>query len=788
MKRIGFILLVALFVLCTAVSANAQKSLAKLPSYFEENQGQFAADVKFLSRGLGYTLVTRDSGPTIYLGHDALGVKLLGSNPRPQLSGETQLEGKTNYLIGNDSARWKTNVTQFGQVRYSSVYEGIDVVYYSKDSQLEYDFVLQPGANPDQIAIEFTKAGRLRIDRNGDLLVKIGNRELRQRRPLAYQESSSGRSEVRADYMILAKNRVGFRLGTYDRAKTLVIDPILIYSTYFGGTGGEDLVGAATDASGNLYVTGRTDSSNFPTVNALQPTAKNTNSSIFLAKFAPGGNLVYSTYIGGSFIDWADGIAVNPHGQVFLLAESQSDDFPLKNSRGWLPFVLKIDSNGQSLLWLAPFPGPAVGTSTAIAVDSTSNVYVAGYRPIPQDRFAADDAVIAKFDPNGNLLFSKQFGGQYAENATAIAADSAGNFIVVGNTNSPDFPVSHAWQAQLRGAENAYVIKFDSAGNVIFSTYLGGSSMDVATSVGIDAAQNIFIAGHTESPDFPLLNPLQTNYVSGDFQGFVAKLNATGVLQYSTYLGGSARTIVEAIRVESDGTAYIDGWTGAIDFPVVKAVQTARAGTKGFDAFLSKLDPTGSVLLFSTYFGGSDSDFTTSMAIDSSGSAYVVGNTLSTDLPVNKAVQGLYHGGSGLTGQGDGFIAKIDTIRTRLQEDDSHIQYTGTWYTNSMSSHSGGHAVLALDTGARATFTFNGTEARWVAYQDPWSGIANVYVDGVLQTPVDLYSPMGNSQAIMYTTTALAAGTHTLAIEVTGRRNPSAQSSWIWIDAFDVTP
>jgi len=583
------------------------ENLNNPPLAFERNQGQTSSQVKFLARGQGYTLFLT-SGETVLALHKAsanpgvLRMKLLGANPSPDVSGVDEMSGKSNYFIGNDAKNWRTNVPMYAKVKYKSVYSGIDLVYYGKQRQLEYDFVVASGADPRRIQLCIRGARKIRRSEDGDLVLAIDAGEIRWHRPVAYQEKGGVRQEVAAHYAVKG-NRVGFEVADYDLRRPLFIDP-LIYSTYLGGSGEDTGAAIAVDSSGNAYVTGYTRSTNFPTMNPLQPSLGASDGNAFVAKLNPTGSaLVYSTYLGGSDQDGGNGIAVDSSGNAYVTGFTLSTNFPTVNP-------LACGGNG--------------------------------------------DAFVAKLNPTGSaLVYSSCFGGSGYDAGLGIAVDSSGNAYVTGETTSTDFPTMNPLQpANAGGGYDAFVAEINPAGSaLVYSTYLGGSSEDFGYSIAVDGSGNAYVTGATTSTDFPTMNPLQPVF-GGNGDAFVAKLNPTGsALVYSTYLGGSSGDFGAGIAVDGSGNAYVTGSTGSHNFPTMNSTQPY--GGNG-DAFVAKLNPTGSALVYSTYLGGSAVDYGYGIAMDGSGNAYVIGYTESANFPTMNPLQPVFGGGTY-----DAFVAVI---------------------------------------------------------------------------------------------------------------------------------
>jgi hypothetical protein len=681
------------------------ESYGKLPLSFELNQGQTNGRVKFLSRGHGYSLfLTRGEvvlalqGPAAAsdstTGHSAAGVrrtllrlKLVGANPEAKIEGLGELPGKSNYFIGNDASKWRTNVPNYAKVRFENIYPGVDVVYYGNQKNLEHDFIVAPGVDPSAITLAVkaetgtSQKHPLVINSRGDLVVRAGHEEFRFQRPLIYQETNVGRQEVAGGYIFKADNEVGFDIRAYDQTKPLVIDPVLVYSTYLGGSADEVGFTITVNSAGNAYVAGATTSADFPlTPGAFQTSFEGPNSpqrgDAYVTELNPAGTgIVFSTYLGGSGNENGRAIALDSAGNVYLAGDTGSSNFPTLNpaqpsfAGGEADgFVAKLNATGSSLIY-STYLGGSGGSSfgdgvSAIVADTSGNAYVTGGTDStnfptvnalqPTHGGGTFDAFIAKFGPTGSLVFSTFLGGNGIDVGEGIALDASGNICVGGLAESTNFPTLNPLQASNAGGRDGFVAKLNAAGSaLIFSSYLGGAATDEVDGLAVDAADNIYVTGLTASTNFPTANPLQASN-AGDFDGYVTKLNAAGsALVYSTYLGGSGFEEPTGIAVDSSGNAYVIGETQSSNFPVTPgAPQSSFGGVR--DAFVTKMNAVGSALVYSTYLGGSGSDGTGYIALDAFNNAYVTGTTSSSDFPTTPgAFQVMIGGGN------DAFVTKL---------------------------------------------------------------------------------------------------------------------------------
>ena len=688
-----------------AKKTRLQERYGKLPLSFEGNQGQTDRRVNFISRGSGYSLFLTPTEAVLRLRiadrrsrnelkkglaagsrtpsnpkSSVLRMKFVGANPSPQVLGVDELPGKSNYFIGNDPAKWQANVPNYARVKYEGVYPGVDLVYYGNQRQLEYDFVVAPGADPTAIKLALEGVRKMRVDARGDLVLRTTAGDVRWQQPIIYQEIDGVRRDVSAAYELKARRQVGFRVGAYDQSRPLIIDPVLVYSTYLGGNRIDEGLGIAVDAAGSAYVTGYTNSMNFPTTPGAFHTTPTDTFDAFVVKLdATGSSLAYSTYLGGSVdffhnFDVGFSIAVDGAGSAYVAGRTDSPDFPTTlgafqtTSAGG--FVTKLNATGSALVYSTYLGGGSMNEyPQSIALDGSGSAYVAGLTDSPgfpttfgafQTTFAgASDAFVTKLDATGStLIYSTYLGGSNFDIAYAIDVDISGGAYVTGFTNSTDFPTTFgAYQTTNADGFGVFVAKVSVTGSALaYSTYLGGNSFDIGYGITVDGSGSAYVTGATFSTDFPTtLGAFQT-INGGTPDAFITKLNPTGsVLVYSTYLGGSSDERSYSIAVDAADNAYVTGFTYSTDFPVTSG--TIQTTLKGFsDAFVTKLNPTGSALAYSTYLGGTgDLEFGYGIAVDSAGSAYVTGRTISTDFPTTSgAIQTTYGGGDD-----EGFVTKI---------------------------------------------------------------------------------------------------------------------------------
>jgi Beta-propeller repeat len=674
--------------------ARVSEAYGELPMRFEANAGQTDAQVKFISRGNGYNLFLTPTEAVLALRNErvvsgadqrsVVRMKLIDANSAPHVEGVDALRGKSNYFIGNDTSRWRRNVTSYTQVRYSSVYPGIDLIYYGNQQQLEYDFVVSPGADPNAIKLVFDGADRMDVDAQGDLILHIEGGQLRQRKPVTYQEMNGHRREIASRYVLRGGRQVGFELAAYDPARPLVIDPVLGYSTYLGGTGADSAQGVAVDAAGNAYITGFTFSPDFPTVDPLQPAPGGSMASdVFVTKLnANGSALVYSTYLGGNGSEQGLDIAIDREGSAYLTGYTFSGDFPTMNPlqpafSGFLDaFVTKLNPAGSALIYSTYLGGRSLDIAEGLAIDRQENVYLTGstessdfptMNPLQPAIAGFRDVFVTKLNSAGSaLVYSTYLGGSDAEIGSDIAVDRSGNIYLIGGTFSIDFPTANPLQPEhgesgpIRQGD-AFVTKLDASGTAfVYSTYFGGNGPDIGNGLALDAHSNVYVTGTTLSTNFSTMNPLQPSLAGGN-DAFVAKLDQSGSkLHYSTYLGGSAAEGGTGIAVDVRGNAYVIGSTNSNDFPTLNPVQPTPV-TPSLNAFLSKMKADGAGFDYSTPLGGSATESGEGIALGFRGNAYVVGSTSSVDFPTTpEAFQ------TGLRGvMDDAFITKVGNLRSR---------------------------------------------------------------------------------------------------------------------------
>jgi hypothetical protein len=697
-------------------------SYGTVPLSFVANEGQTDEQVKFLARGQGYSLFLTPRGAILSLrapqrsgSEEAAAVvrmRLVGANQHPHVVGLDLLPGKSNYFIG-DASQWRRDVPNYARVKYTAVYPGIDVVYYGNQRQLEYDIVVAPHADPARIALAFDGVQGLSLDTQGNLLLQTSHGNITQHKPVIYQDIGGTREAVDGRYVLRGDDRVGFQIARYDTSQELVIDPVLAYSTYLGGTNNDIGHAIAVDSAGNAYVTGETLSLDFPgsAASGIQAT-RSGSVDVFVTKLnATGSALVYSTYLGGSSGDWGYAIAVDSGGNAYVTGQTDSGTptpssvpFPTTVGArqtiyklGGDAFVTKLNAAGNALVYSTFLGGGGTERGYGIAVDDLGNAYVTGHtnsdnvssgptggfptvNPLQANNNSPGiyDVFVSKLNPTGSaLIYSTYLGGtgnDYSLDGGDIAVDSDGNAYVGGSAGA-NFPGVTAIQGTYGGGvTDGFVAKLNAAGSGLFySTYLGGTGYDAVHGVAVNSGGEVFVTGYTDSTNYPVYGPtscvtiylcrlliLQESKGTGE-DAFVSKLNATGTaLVYSTYLGGSGGERAYDIAVDSAGDAHIAGWTTSSNFPTAGAIQGVNGGSGG-DAFITALNASGQSLLFSTFMGGNaGSETARGITLDLAGNIFVTGDTNSTNFPTLVPLQATRSGSIGT----DGFVARITPATT----------------------------------------------------------------------------------------------------------------------------
>jgi hypothetical protein len=725
-------------------AALSPATFGEWPLRFEPNLGQSDAAVRFLARGPGYQLALLPAEvavafwPAAASRRPAIGgaaastaserrrtvlrLEFANADPTADLLGLDRLSGVVNYYTGADPSRWRKSIPTYARVQYRGIYPGIDAVFYGNGQQIEYDFVVAPGADPGVIGLQVAGADRLLIEPGGDLILDAAGSQFRLRKPLIYQEMDGRRQAIEGGYLLRNGNEFGFSVAAYDPRRPLGIDPILDYSSYFGGDGADYGYAVATDSAGNVYFTGATNSANFPTVNAAQPVfggggvdcpsdlPTRVCYDAFVTKINAAGNaILYSTYLGNPGDDEGRAIAVDSTGNAYITGQiSLPGEPPLQDLYIYkYTLIAKLGTTGN-LIYGASYGSGSGSIGLGIAVDSAGQAYVTGEvssavpttpDAIQPDKLEAIDAFVAVVNAAGDsLLYSTYLGcsGAYCEvcesSGRGIAVDAAGKIYVTGQA-APSFPVTaNAFQTEFHGLWQAFVAQIDptiaGAGGLIYSSLLGGNTSDFGHGIALDPTGKVYVTGAAKSDDFPvtpgafdgacgtdgLCNPTtvcspgQPPVCSTKPQedAFVAKfdLSKSGAqsLVFSTYVGGSGRDEGSAIDVAPNGEAYVSGLTVSPDFPTVNPLQPNYGGN--LDAVVFGLNASGSQLTYSTFMGGGGDDAAYGIATDSVGNTYVAGMTGSGGFPILNPLRPR-------SGSWEAFISKFgaqttNTFRTHL--------------------------------------------------------------------------------------------------------------------------
>ncbi len=809
---------------CRAQDANPRpisnsSQFLGLPMAFEANRGEAAGDVDFLARGQGYSAQLRADSVTFSLSitslsmtvsdlgasgkrlpGDVIGINLVGANRNAKGVGENKLPGRSNYLFGSNPANWITNVEQFARVRYGNVYPGIDLVFHGNQSRLEHDFVLHPGATAEQIGLGFSGILRMKLQSDGDLVLQSQSGEVSWQRPRAYQTVDGRQVEVPVKY-VLREGHASFSVGRYDRSRDLTIDPVLVYSTYFGGAAGPEgshqaVNAVALDSSGNLYAAGSTDSTSFPVTTGV---VDSTPASAFISKLDPTGtSLIYSTYIQGLGIS---ALAVDAQGDVFVVGGGEAG---LPIPTGSNPFqakvktiaLLKLNPTGTAVLNATYFGGSGLDTASGLAIDSAGDVYIAGstssndfpvQNPL-QGSLGTSGAsgFVTEFNPAlSALTYSTYLGANSSVSvgAQGLALDALGDAYVVGGAN-PGFPTTTGAYQMTCPDECAFLAELNPAGSALLNaTYLGSGPDGGASAVAVDSTGDAYLAGTTLSASFPVLNPIQPcsiiNGTANYEANFLAEFSQAGTLLFSTCLGtiGTGSFAYTFLTLDSLGNAYVAG-NAASDIPLQSPIDAnpplESGGQPGGRPFVSEIDHSTHALLFSTFVGQQISfdgngtgDQILGVAVDSSGNIYLAGETgggyLESPFPVFNALQPYWPVYGGCPGIHDGFDCFfVDGFVVKISPD-----------AGAAAATSPGGLYLFGPSDALVELVGSTSPAQVVTVYDLGTSaltVSNVAISGdfaVASNNCAAVSPAGGSCAIGVTFTPTQVGTRTGTLTIT---------------------
>jgi hypothetical protein len=681
-----------------AAQEQAKSAYEKLPLSFVSNAGQTDSRVHYYAQSSNYGFYFTSKSAVLSLRRDnlqaALNLRFLGAAPGAKLEAMRQAEGKVNYIEGKDPSGWHTGLSTYGEVAYRGLWPGIDMSFRGNGGKLEYEFLVKPGARTSDIRLAYGGAQGISMGKTGELRIDTPLGTLTDNRPRSYQVIGGRKVTVDSRFSLGDKagtrNEYGFRLGPYDHRYPLIIDPGLAYSTYLGGSDDDFLQSIETDAEGNAYLAGATRSDDFPiTPNAPDKTlGAGLDYDVFIAKLnADGSGLVYSTFVGGPYGDEALDLAVDGEGSAYITGEMSDADYPTTPGAydttyngGADVIVTKLDPTGSSLVYSTLIGASSADVAYGIDVDSQGNAYVSGVTlnadyPVTVGAYdttfnsgtnGSRDAFVTKVNPTGSALsYSTFLGGISDDEGYSIGVDDSGSAYVTGLTNSVDMPTTMgAYDKTFGSPQDAFVSKLSPGGsNLAYSTYLGGNDYDYARALAIDGQGAVYVAGHTNSANYPTTpGAFDTSFNGNDLgDAVVTKLNQTGSsLVYSTFLGGTVYDNAFGIAVDDLSNAYVVGFTSSGDFPTTSNAYDTAKGSR-FDGFVSKLNSAGSGLDYSTYLGGSTSgiggdgnDEVDDVVVDDAGDVYVAGQTYTSDFPTTAGAFDTTYGGIL-----DSFVAKL---------------------------------------------------------------------------------------------------------------------------------
>ncbi len=710
----SFIVTLAIFQAVAATGSNppltagARDLAPSLPIVFEPNAGRWDPQVKFSARTDTYRVFLTARGAELSASRPADGrphtvsISMMNANPRAEVSGADQLRCQTSYFLGNRKENWRTGVPNYARVRYRAIYPGIDLVYYTANRELEYDFVVGPGADPSRIRLQFRGIEQVSVTPQGDLLVEAGGTRLVEKRPAVYQEQAgSARRQIAGRFKLIGRNVVGFEVASYDHAQPLTIDPVLTYGTLLGGSQADSVIGVKMDRSGMIYVAGYMTTGDFGGGPGAYQAATTGSPNIFIAQINPAlsgpDSLVYFTYLGGTGADMPYGMQLDAAGNVYLTGSTTSVDFPLggipalsTNAGGTSDaFILKFNPalNGTGgIVFSSYLGGTDLDIGYAIDVDSQGFIYVTGTTqssdfPLTSTAYAGvlyglSDAFIVRVDPNiGAFTYSSYLGGESMDQGRAIAVAPSGIVYFAGDTVSTMFPLAgNSYMPTPFGGGDIFLAEMDltqsGVNALIYSTYLGGSGLDAVRKMIIDSSGKLLLTGYTLYPDLPVTQGALQSTLTGIANVFVARLDLAAsdnnIIAYETYFGGSGGDVAYDMATDSTGNVYLTGYTNSTDFPVTPDALVSQYGG-GFDVFLSKLNlggPGPGSVVYSTYTGQASINVGYGIAVSPSGSIAVGDQSGGQDeIPsVNvtyNAVQNVFAGG-----QSDGFVLFLDTSAT----------------------------------------------------------------------------------------------------------------------------
>ncbi|MFN0206640.1 MAG: SBBP repeat-containing protein [Planctomycetota bacterium] len=701
----------------------------RVPVAFEENAGQFGSDILYYSRRGGLDAFLTNDGfilrflriandtpddtkaggalermnpgppPNARVQGAALRFRFVGASAAAHASGELPLDGKVNYLIGNDSSKWLRNIATYGAVRFRGILPGVDAVYYEQaglqGGNIKYDLLVDGGVSAETVILECEGSDSLEIAGDGSLIAKTAMGEFRQARPVTFEIlNNSQRVEVPAKYRILGKNRIGFDISRTDASRKLVIDPGFTFATFLGGSGIDSAQDIAVDASGNSFVTGFASSTNFPITAGAFDIIANGNFDAFITKIkADGSGLLFSTYLGGNNADQGTGIAIDGTGNVYVSGSTLSINFPVSvtaHDKTWGfgaqvgdGFVTKLSSDGDLVIASTFVGGSGDDLALRVGIDTQLNVYVTGWTRSSSLDFPTNNGFQTVYGGNAGLDLGDAFlirynstlsgvaygtylGGSSNDGASGLAVDAVTGKAYICGLARAGFPTkalsgSNALKPTIKANGDAFIACIDTTlaanASLIFSGFHGGAGIDSALDVAVGPANSIFACGYTESPDLPsFAGSFDVNYNNSQGKpgdGWVMKLNSTGTqFAYSTFLGGNSQDAALSLAIDAAGSAYVCGRTFSSDFPRINGGFDMTYNGKT-DGFAAKFNPGGTAITMATFIGGTNDDVVNAIALLATNDVYLCGTTLSPFIPVSSGFD------TSINVQ-DAFVVRID--------------------------------------------------------------------------------------------------------------------------------
>jgi len=678
-----------------------------IPLFFEPNTGQAAQEILFLTRGNGYQILFAQHEVTFVIKGVSSTMSFVNANSNVRVEGQRPFPGKSHYLLGSDSKAWKTDIPHFGKISYENIYPHIDLVFYEKNRQLEYDFIVRPNGNPNDIQLNFPTAKVVKISQE-NLILKSGKHQLLHHKPALSQNISGEKMVIAGNYTKLGEKRIGFRVGKYDPTQVLTIDPTIDFSSYLGGLGADRGKAIVVDANGNMYIAGEAGdpsikgdigADQFPRLPAVAPGSVPA-SAVFVTKLNSSHQIEYSTILSGQGSSFLTDIDIDSAGAAYITGFTEAQNFPLPQnalracSQNFSPnaegYLLKLSLDGRSIEAGTCFGG--VSQAHAVIVDSTGNAFVTGFTrfDLPFLHPAGhvinttasglrSDAFVLSFSANLQVLrFAQYLGGAGIDGGKDITLDRWGNIIIAGSTSSSDFPTANAFQpAYGGGTSDGFLTKIPSNGRgLVYSTFFGGNAFDAATSLDIDNHQNVVVAGYTTSTNFPLAQNAMQRTLRGAADGFVAKFSLNGqATLFSTLIGGGGRDGISRIDVDTLGAIHIAGST---DIPfLTERLDPSLAAQKGF---IVKLNPAGTSFEYASPLG----DRAEGIKADQNCKSFITGSVMQSNFPTRSPLPG----GSSLHGTRDAFAMVVGSscgCQQKPMEQKCQIikcnEQTGQWET-----------------------------------------------------------------------------------------------------------